>query len=249
VALSFLMSYGDGEQHTSRPHIYRAYLLERLVVHKAGGILGYVELALLDVLAKLPVPSSARPFCMPWPSNRKQRADVHGGRERARLRKPAQVPSLGRGLVHETLRVATGHSHAGSCEDCRSPSCLPQAARPIAPVECHARRVQQSGIRIGNGQRKWLSQRSEFKNLQKLDSCHEGHRGREPAIDSWHVIARTSEAKPFTLRRLEGFFTSPTSVLLSRRMHNRAQRELNRRRHSSHLCRGSGGLLRPLMQA
>lgn len=30
------------------------YLLERLVVHEAGRILGYVKLPLLDVLAELP---------------------------------------------------------------------------------------------------------------------------------------------------------------------------------------------------
>lgn len=35
------------------------YLLESLVVDKAGRILGYVELALLDVLAELPLLPSA----------------------------------------------------------------------------------------------------------------------------------------------------------------------------------------------
>lgn len=55
VALSFLMSYSFGE------HIRRlrrtggtSDLLKSLVVDKAGGVFGNVELAFLDLLAELP---------------------------------------------------------------------------------------------------------------------------------------------------------------------------------------------------
>ena len=43
------MSDGTGDNALNTPH-----LLERFVVHEARRILGYVELALLDMLAELP---------------------------------------------------------------------------------------------------------------------------------------------------------------------------------------------------
>lgn len=74
VALSFLMSWWSVNYERERRGVMPFYLLESLVVNKAGCILGNVKLALLDVLAELPSPPSAP---VPTPT-RHHRVDVHG---------------------------------------------------------------------------------------------------------------------------------------------------------------------------
>lgn len=56
VALSFLMSFSESADVALDSAVLRD-LLQRFVVDKARGILGKVELPLLDVLAEFPVAS------------------------------------------------------------------------------------------------------------------------------------------------------------------------------------------------
>lgn len=54
VLLSFLMSCGHISTYTALVRCTLVYLLERLVVDEAGGILWDLQLPLLNVLAELP---------------------------------------------------------------------------------------------------------------------------------------------------------------------------------------------------